>query len=93
MDLRQPRWRRPFCEALNVLTTVGRPVHFELHRRFGNEIEKRNLRQQYEVAFRRYHVAGVTLAGAGVAALEHAWRITRRISSGTSHLLAARPNA
>jgi hypothetical protein len=62
MDLRQPRWRRPFCEALNVLTTVGRPVHFELHRRFGNEIEKRNLRQQYEEAFRRYRVAGVTLA-------------------------------
>jgi hypothetical protein len=62
MDLRQPRWRRPFCEALNVLTRVGRPVHFELHRRFGNEIEKRNLRQQYEEAFRRYRVAGVTLA-------------------------------
>jgi hypothetical protein len=62
MDLRQPRWRRPFCEALDVVRRVGRPVYFELHRRFGNEIEKRNLRQQYEEAFRRYRVAGVTLA-------------------------------
>ena len=62
IDLRQPRWRRPFCEALSVLTRVGRPVHFEIHRRFGNEIEKRNLRQQYEEAFRRHRVDGVTLA-------------------------------
>lgn len=62
MDLRQPRWRRPFCEALSVLARVGRPVHFELHRRFGNEIEKRNLRQQYEEAFSRYRVDSVTLA-------------------------------
>ena len=62
MDLRQPRWRRPFCEALDVLTRVGRPVQFQLHRRFGNEIEKRNLRQQFEESFRRYRVAGVTLA-------------------------------
>ena len=60
IDLRKPRWRRPFCAALEVLRANGRPVVFEVHRQFGNDIEKKNLRMQFQEEFQKHLTPGVT---------------------------------
>lgn len=62
MDLRQPRWQRPFRAALNVLVAERRPVLFEIHRRFGNEIEKANQCRWFQDALERHRTPGITFA-------------------------------
>lgn len=62
IDLRKPRWLRPFRVALDVIRVQGKPVLFEIHRQFGNEIEKINLRQQFETVMRQHRTVGVTFA-------------------------------
>jgi hypothetical protein len=62
IDLRRPRWRRPFRAALDVLRAQGRPVLFEIHRQFGNDIETANLRPQFEGEMQAHRGAGVTFA-------------------------------
>ena len=60
IDLRRPRWRRPFRAALDVLRAHGRPVIFEVHRQFGNDIEKENLRHQFQEVMQQHRTPGVT---------------------------------
>jgi hypothetical protein len=62
IDLRKPRWRRPFGAALDVLRKRGQPVVFEVHRQFGNEVEKANLCQQFQDAMQYYRTPGITFA-------------------------------
>lgn len=62
IDLRKQRWRRPFLAALDVLRGHGRPVIFEVHRQFGNEIEKANLRQQFQDVMQHHRTPGITFA-------------------------------
>jgi len=62
IDLRKPRWRRPFQAALEVLRSHGRPVLFEVHRQFGNEVEKTNLRHQFQEAILKYGVPNIAFA-------------------------------
>lgn len=60
IDLRQARWRRPFRAALEVLRARGRPVVFEVHRQFGNDVQKANLREQFQEVVWQHRTPGVT---------------------------------
>ncbi len=62
IDLRKPRWRRPFRAALDVMRTHGRPVLFEIHRQFDNAVERANLRQQFHEVLQQHRTPGVTFA-------------------------------